>query len=350
MWWSSLQSIVFLLSAMATHLGLGRGVRVMKGEISRTTLQGWRKDALVDVVMSLALAAGAIPDVCGHLEAAHVVAVASPSRGGGVEAAVQQLRNVVWQSGPTAPVSLPEDTNPDASVQGSGVAANPDNSCLADDPGSNANTSQQVEDESVPTNPICRSLWKGKTCENPDTCNRAHKRICAKEACKTARDPECLDWHYRPKKQRPGLPSSSRHQGNGNRGWTAPGTKQAKSKSKRHMSQATERMYHKWKMSEVRLEQSKIMASTYRDILMSTPDKGLPSHVQAPTLFPTTVQKLSQKSVGHPAASAHAQQRVALMPAAAESPPPVNGLGAIVEQLNIIVSALTTAGILSNKH
>ncbi len=80
---------------MATHLGLGRGLQVMKGDIPRSSVGNWRKDTLVDVVMSLAIATKAIPGMQEHLEGAHRIALASPANGGGIEAAMRQLKEAV---------------------------------------------------------------------------------------------------------------------------------------------------------------------------------------------------------------------------------------------------------------
>lgn len=173
---------------MATHLGLGQGIRVMRQEITRSTIANWRKDSLVDVIMSFTMAAGSIPGVRGHLEAAHAVALKSPANGGGVDAAIKLLRTVTLQSEPS-PTTISSGAVP--------------SEALAQDVHDSAAITA-ISNEDAPASeprPLCRSLWKGKACEDPSTCDRVHKPLCSKESCKSARDPSCLDWHYRPKKK-----------------------------------------------------------------------------------------------------------------------------------------------------
>ncbi len=70
---------------------------MLNGDFSRSAIQGWRKEVVVDALMSLAMCTGAIPGLQGHLEAAHKLAVASPAQGGGVEAAMLQLKGLGQQ-------------------------------------------------------------------------------------------------------------------------------------------------------------------------------------------------------------------------------------------------------------
>ncbi len=72
---------------------------MLKGDTSRCTVQGWRKEAIVDAFISLARCSGAIPGIQQHLQAAHKLAVASPAQGGGMEAAMRQLKEIgQWSS------------------------------------------------------------------------------------------------------------------------------------------------------------------------------------------------------------------------------------------------------------
>ena len=47
--------------------------------------------------------------------------------------------------------------------------------------------------------PICASLWKGRECANPTTCDRTHLPICSSEECKPKRKDDCTKWHYKTK-------------------------------------------------------------------------------------------------------------------------------------------------------
>ncbi len=331
---------------MATYNGFSQGLRIMRTEITRGSVQGWRKETIVDVVMSLALTTGAIPGVREVLEAACSVARASPANGGGIDAAMQQLRRADWRPNPqaTEPLST-DDGDPDALTQESdGGTANCSHTPVVAD---ESRGLTHAVDSGAPAKPMCRSLWRGKPCEEPDTCDRTHRPLCTKEACKSARDPACHDWHYRPKKNRNTPLSNSGHQGNGRRGKSAPWSKPAKSEAKRHMSQATENLYLKWKLSEMKLKQSKIMMAnsqhqstvTYRDIAARGPSRMLSSHMT----------QQGRHSAGLPA-SVLAPPPVVPASAPASSHIPGINLEPIVSQLEAIVSALTAAGIITNQR
>ncbi len=327
---------------MATHLGLGQGLKVLRGDISRSFVHSWRKDLLVDVVMSLALTTGAIPGIREHLEAAHKLALASPSNGGGMDAAMVHLKSAAWRADePTTP--LCEDDR-DLAVDNGEV----------DNSGSGPTAASIAEDETpvLLNKPICRSLWKGRTCEDPTSCDRAHKPLCVKEACKVSRDHTCSDWHYRPKKDKPPTNRSmaaSQPRGNDKRGRSAP-DKSAKSKSKMRMSHATEKMYFKWKMSEMK---SKVTAATYRDILMSH-SISAQANKQGQPLNTRGSGNLGQSMPGtasaDPPISVPAPQLAGPNSAAACPPPQAVNLAPIVMQLQTIMSALTAAGIIQNQH
>lgn len=332
----------------------------MRGEISRSGIHNWKKDRLVDVVMSLSIATGAIPGIRGHLEAAHAVAVASPANGGGIEAAMLQLRNLVLHPDPTSSSGHP--VNPGAQDTSAGGAQdtqeedNNDTDLVShgdqDSNADNADSAVAVTDENPapPGKPICRSLWRGKPCEDPATCDRAHKPLCMKEACQSSRDPTCFDWHYVPKR-RPVRASngsnaapSSQHKGNSKRGRFAPKSKSA-NMSGRRMSQETERMYFKWKLSEIKLKESQLAAATYRDILVSKPTKASPGQIKAQVLHH------GNSVIGHQSGtSVPVQPPVVPDRAPAPSLPSGINLGSVVAQLNAITSALAAAGILSNQH
>ncbi len=313
---------------MATHVGLGQGLRVMRDELTRSSLSSLRKESLVDVVISLAFTTRSIPGIRGHLEAAYKTACSSPSCGGGMDAALKQLACVAWQPDP-AGTSLSCDVNPEASTQGSSSDTAIDGDVGAPSTGGESATG---------SGPLCRSLWKGRGCEDPDTCDRVHKPLCSKESCKSARDPTCHDWHYRPKKKRSfakgSTPtSSSKPLGNSRRGKTAPNSKSANNKSLMHLSQAKDRMYLKWQLSKMELEQSKLAAATYRDILVS----GQHIHTSQARLRdqPFTDSVLAQRRDSGPATKANLS--------------PAMDLGSIVSQLQTIMAALSSAGIMGNK-
>lgn len=292
----------------------------------------WRKETLVDVAISLAFAARAIPGVLDHLEAAHTLSVASPACGGGMEAAITQLKSVVLKP-------IPEEVITESSKDGDSGSTVQDCAALSSDMLSGNQGDPRPEDVPLSNKrPICRSLWKGRNCENPESCERTHKPICVKEDCKTARNPTCLDWHYKPKKGK----SLNRHPGNGNRGRSAPTSKPAKSLPKGRMSQETEKMYFKWKLSQMKLEQSQLAAATYRDILVSNPSapSGL-SRAHQPNHNPAVV--------GQRVTSGPAPQQVVPPPVATPPLMPLIGLEPIAAQLEAIVAALAAAGIMQRK-
>ncbi len=314
----------------------------MRNDITRPSVHNWRKDTLVDVVMSLAFATRAIPGVQGHLEAACSVARASPSNGGGIEAAMQQLKGVKWQHAQSPSISgdppSPPDTDVPSQQSSSGTTfGSGDCSAAVDDSAGNV----LAADAPTPPKPICRSLWKGKSCEDPTSCDRIHKPLCTREACQSARNGDCQDWHYRPKKKRfsNGRPTTkpAGHPGNGKRGQSAPSSKSTKLEATRRMSQATEKMYVKWKLSEMQLKQSKMAAATYKDILMSNTSAVLPTNV-SPVGLP------SAKLCG----SVHAQPHTAHIPVAGTLPHATMNLGPIVSQLEAIMEALKASGIMIN--
>ncbi len=305
----------------------------MKNVTCRSGVDKLRKERLVDIIMSLAFTARAIPGVQDHLQAAYTIALKSPACGGGMDAALRHLNGLGCHPASKAAMSSSEgddDVDPVPSNQSPG---NDDatSSCALK---SNKSDALDNEDPSARKDrPICRSLWKGRDCEDPTSCDRAHKPLCKKDACKTARDPTCHDWHYIAKKERAHTgrdtgKAKSRHSENSNRGRSAPRFKPANSKPK-HMSQATENMYLKWRLSEMQLEQSRAAATTYKDVLVSS----------------------NTKPQGPPAAhSGLAPQPVVLDTLAPCSNPQVASLGPILQQLENITTALKAAGIMRNAH
>ncbi len=276
---------------MATHCGLGRAIRVLKGETSRGTLLGWRKEVIVDVLMSLAIPAGAIPGLPQHLEAAHRLAVASPANGGGMEAAMAFLKN----GGESDNFSLVTNTHHDDS--GGGVVDN-------DDQGEPSDTTDQQSSsaDNCPSQPtasdgngsdgpkLCRSNWKGIMC-TVDNCQRIHKEFCLQRACYPTRDPDCLKWHPRSWAV-PSLP------GNGNKGNGQPTNKAASSKVKARQKDSILSRENRLLKQEIALykERSRFQIrkhhkptvskpTTYRDAVVS----GLPQvrQVQLPQHPPT---------------------------------------------------------------
>ncbi len=205
----------------------------MRTEITRSSVHSWRKETIVDVVMSLALTTGAIPGVREVLEAACSVARASPANGGGIEAAVQQLKRADWRPSPQATEPLSADNvDPDARDGDSGNDANfngdgsfeEDNMTTDQHPPSMQNTASQPTAGSVggPASGLCRSNWKGTICTD-NTCTKVHKEFCLSRSCYPARSADCLLWHPRPW-------ISPKQQGNGRKGNGQPTHKAAKSK------------------------------------------------------------------------------------------------------------------------
>ncbi len=331
---------------MATYLGLGQALKVMRSDISRGGLHGWKKDSLVDALVSLAFAARAIPGILGHLEAACDLARASPSHGGGIDAAIRQLKDATWHPSLVANDGDSGDVGDSVATQESSDDTLPVNSdssgdtvvgAAADGGDNTRNTQPTVATTPVP---ICRSLWKGRPCEDPTTCKRTHKPLCAKEACKSARDSSCQDWHYIPKKKRFSKSATTQKHagggsGNAGRGSAAPRSKLAKSESTRRMSPATEKLYYKWKLSEIKLQQSRMTAATYKDILMSNSQPSMSRQVGTLPVKPN-------KSVLAPPLAPPVTVAKSMAPTTT-----VN-LGPIVSQLEAIVHALTEAGIMTN--
>ncbi len=317
---------------MATHLGLGQGLRVMRDELTRSSLGNLRKESLVDVVISLAFTTRSIPGVRDHLQAAHKLACTSPAHGGGMEAALRQLSEIVGID-PVPALTPPSDNaDSEASTEESGG-----DKALATDGGPEAIATESSS--ASKSRPLCRSLWKGKVCEDPQNCDRAHKPFCSKEGCKSARDSTCTDWHYGPKKKRlhqigSASSTSSKYLGNGSRGRSAPESKSAKNKQAKSMSQETQKMYLKWKLSEMKLEQSELAAATYRDILVSKPT------------MPVRHPRLEGQAAL--ATSVHAPQQEVLKSVAPAVLSPSATLGPILSQLETIMAALKAAGMINN--
>ncbi len=192
---------------MATHLGLGQGLRVMKNDITRTGVGSLRKENLVDIIMSLSFAVRAIPGVQKHLEEAHKITIASPACGGGVDAAMAYLKGVVCQPVPTAESTSPDEAKPDNLVQagnsgggldavdlGGGVEDPVTTPCGSTNQNANVGDAPAYNDDRRVG--LCRSNWKGIICSD-NSCNRVHKEYCLLRSCYPSRDPDCLQWHPR---------------------------------------------------------------------------------------------------------------------------------------------------------
>lgn len=252
---------------MATHCGLGQAIRVQKTEITRGTLAGWRKEVLVDVLMSLAMATGAIPGIQQHLEAAHKVAVASPAHGGGMEAAMTLLKGV----GTYSPASSADagDGCPDANLD--------NNSGDVQDPSNIAEAVQQgppkrlTDGDSARSPGLCRSNWKGIRCSD-DTCSRVHREYCLLRTCYPSRSADCKLWH-------PRSWTAPNVQGNGRKGSGQPINKAAKAARLKDTILTRE---NKLLRQEIALfkERSRLEArkhaqpprfTSYRDAVISTP-------------------------------------------------------------------------------
>ncbi len=197
----------------------------MKNEVTRSALGSLRKEALVDIVVSLSFAVRAIPAVQKHLEEAHKITIASPACGGGVEAAMTYLSSVVCQSVPAAAVISPDKTQPDDLVQAnnnsSGGLDAVDSGGIDEDPATTPRGSTNEDGSRVG---LCRSNWKGIICSN-NSCDRVHKEYCLLRSCYPSRDPDCLQWH-------PRSWITPNVQGNGQKGTGQPSAKAAKPKSK----------------------------------------------------------------------------------------------------------------------
>ncbi len=279
---------------MATHCGLGRAIRVLKGETSRSTLLGWRKEVIVDVLMSLAIPAGAIPGLQQHLEAAHRLAVASPANGGGMEAAMAHLKNGGKSDNfsPDTNTHCDDSGGGDLDSGGGGGGTSGDSSDTTDQQSFSAdNCSSQPtalggNDGDVPK--LCRSNWKGIMCTD-DNCQKVHKEFCLQRACYPTRDPNCLKWHPRSWAAPTGL------QGNGNKGNGQPANKAASSKVKVKPKDSILSRENKLLKQEIALykERSRFQIrkhhkpsipkpTTYRDVVVSGPPRV--QHLQMPQL------------------------------------------------------------------
>ncbi len=208
---------------MATFCGLGQGIKVLKGDISRSTLAGWRKEVLVDALMSLALSSGAIPGVQKHLEAAHKLSIASPANGGGMEAARTYLKGVELQSNSEC-LSPEDDADAVDDSNGSGSTLPTDQRSPPLSLSSSASQSHVTGGDCDRGPGLCRSNWKGIRCAD-DTCSKVHREYCLLHACYPIRNANCLLWH-------PRSWTAPNVQGNGRKGNGQPFNKAAKSKPK----------------------------------------------------------------------------------------------------------------------
>ncbi len=264
---------------MATHCGLGKGIKVLRREITRSTVAGWRKEVLVDVLMSLAVSSGMVPGLDQHLEAAYKLSIASPANGGGMDVAMRYLKNVGQQPTSQSPSTESSHDDPDCgdgSVSGNGssdgaIGSQP---VVASQP--------QVTGESTSTmGPgLCRSNWKGTRCCD-DTCTRVHRDYCLRPSCYPSRDTTCPQWH-------PRSWTAPNVQGNWHKGSGQPVNKVARTKSKSKQVDTILSRENKLLKQEIALykERSRLFAkkhsqttrsTTYRDAVVS----GRPgSHVQ----------------------------------------------------------------------
>ncbi len=276
---------------MATHCGLGQGIRVLKGDVSRSTLAGWRKEALVDALMSLALSSGAIPGVREHLEVAHRVSIKSPANGGGMEAARAYLKDVVLQPNPEL---FSTDDDSGAVDNGTNSDDGPSDASVTDHqpPSVAASQSTMVGENSGRGPGLCRSNWRGTRCSE-DTCGKVHREYCLRPSCYPARDAACSQWH-------PRSWIAPNMQGNGQKGSGQPTKKVAKSKSRPKDSILSREikllrqevaLYKERSRLEARKHSMTPRAATYRDAVVAS----LPpvQHRQPPQLATQSVQPLA---------------------------------------------------------
>ncbi len=278
---------------MATHLGLGQALRVMRSDVSRNGVGNWRKETLVDIIVSLAFATRAIPGVQEHLEAAHKIALASPAHGGGIEAAMKHLNGVVPQLN-NATVDYPGDKDPNMGVDDrkSEDSAGPSASgttCDTDVVDTSSRTSlSPVRDNSKSQShdirtKACRSAYSGFKCLDV-TCDRYHPAtFCHLSTCYPRRDPNCSDWHPR---------AWSRHQGNGKWGVGRPKpkandrSKNGNNKGNNHNNRShggtVRKLEQKLVRTQAALTTEKQVKSTYKQILLSS--QQAPSMAQLPVM------------------------------------------------------------------
>ncbi len=67
---------------------------------------------------------------------------------------------------------------------------------------------------------ICRAVWRGGACKNLSACTSHHPARCEDPACLPTRQPNCENWHRKPR-----VPNAVRTQGNGNKGTRQPSNK-----------------------------------------------------------------------------------------------------------------------------
>ncbi len=166
---------------MATHLGLGQALRVMRSDVSRSGVGNWRKETLVDIVMSLAFTTRAIPGVQEHLEAAHKLALASPAHGGGIDAAIKHLRGVVPRPVSTAAGCL-GDEDPNVVAEDSTGGGPPSCSATDDNCGtgiiaSDSGPSQSLSKTSQSLSLIWQMLYAQKHVSLPTVASSALKLL-----------------------------------------------------------------------------------------------------------------------------------------------------------------------------
>ncbi len=245
---------------------------------------------IVDALMSLAMCTGAIPGLQQHLESAHKVAVASPAQGGGMEAAMAQLRQVGQQPHACVSDNLGDD---DGSVRdgggdsGDSVEATRETTSV----GSSAPQPSATNSNGSNSPGLCRSNWRGDVCSD-DACTRVHRDYCLLRSCYPLRDPNCLQWH-------PRSWIAPNMKGNGQRGNGQPSNKAAMTKNKpkiRHPDGVLNREIKLLKQElALHRERSRLEAkkrtkpprpTSYRDAAAS----GLSqSQHQRPSLLPTQV-------------------------------------------------------------
>ncbi len=184
------------------------------------------------------------------------------------------------------------------------------------EPAPNTNGPQNGINQQRP--PLCKDLWKGRECSNPQECKRTHLPICLDGQCKPTRRPECQAFHVRENKPRP-----AGYTGNGPRGLSrAPAHGKSQHKKAKGPSTTVEMLRLKLQIAELRLKANKTNPKPFKHT--RTPATRAPgmSYAQAAAKAPTKRNIPSQMPSQAPTCNPMWHPNLAGNPSSASAPPP----------------------------
>ncbi len=197
---------------MATRYGLSLAAAVVCEKYTRSSLKkDLNKDSLIDLIMSWSAVTRLSKGGSSFISDVAFVASASPSKGGGVEAAVSAVKDdklteavdyVKQRIDPSPHPTLLEQPQGQGDIVDQPLAVDGDDTTsagagtavVAAAPGDPVVKLTNPHDGES-TGPICKSYWKGSRCEKPETCERRHPPICTATRCPKGGWRSCPQFH-----------------------------------------------------------------------------------------------------------------------------------------------------------